>query len=86
MAWEALRVLAGNSDLRSFKWTLQEGPSDDIGTAAALLATGCGIKLPASSFPGFRVAPPTEFKSGEVETTSRPKQSQETPRQGDRAD
>jgi hypothetical protein len=55
-----------------------------FGLAAALLAAG--IKLPASSFAGFRVAPPTEFKSGEVERTSRPGQSHETPRQSDRAE
>jgi hypothetical protein len=64
----------------------KKGAATILGLAAALLAAGCSIKLPASSFPGFRVAPPTEFKSGEVETTSCPKQSQETPRQGDRAD
>jgi hypothetical protein len=56
-----------------------------FGLAAALLAAGCSIKLPASSFAGFRVAPPTELKPGEVETI-RPGQSQETSRQGDRAD
>jgi hypothetical protein len=64
----------------------KKGTITIFGLAAALLAAGCSIKLPASSFAGFRVAPPTEFKSGEVERTSRPGQSHETPRQGDPAD
>jgi hypothetical protein len=64
----------------------KKGTITIFGLAAAFLAAGCSIKLPAASFPGFRVAPPTEHKSGEVERTSRPAQSQETPWQDDRAD
>jgi len=47
----------------------KKGTITIFGLAAALLAAGCSIKLPASSFAGFRIAPPTEFKSGEVERT-----------------
>ena len=65
---------------------VRKGTAMIFGLAAAVLAAGCSIKLPASSFPGFRVAPPTEHKSGEVETTGRPGQSQESLRQGARAD
>jgi hypothetical protein len=34
----------------------KKGTATIFGLAAALLAAGCSIKLPASSFPGFRVA------------------------------
>jgi hypothetical protein len=64
---------------------MRKGTAMIFGLAAALLAAGCSIKLPASSLSGFRVAPPTEHKLGNVETIS-PGQSKETLRQGDRAD
>ena len=43
-------------------WAATTTQAAEFGLAAALLAAGCSIKLPASSFAGFRVAPPTEFK------------------------
>jgi hypothetical protein len=37
----------------------KKGTVTMFGLAPDLLAAGCSIKLPASSFAGFRVAPPT---------------------------
>lgn len=54
------------------------------GLAVALLAAGCSVKLPASAFPGFRLAP-AEPKPGNGDANS-PGQTKETLRQSDRAD
>ena len=39
--------------------------------AAALLVAGCSVKLPASTFPGFRLTPPAEPPPENVDATSR---------------
>jgi hypothetical protein len=60
MAWEAL-----SRACREFRFDQEQHQMDCgnkgttiFGLAAALLAAGCSIKLPASSFAGFRVVPP----------------------------
>lgn len=85
-AWEALRRPFRSDQEHRQMDCGKKGTVTIFGLAAVLLAAGCSIKLPASSFPGFRVAPPTEHKSGQVETTGRPGQSQESLRRGARAD